>query len=97
MSTAKKRTPGAVAFKAFLTEKGLSQKAASLALKVTDVAIHEWVTGGRRPRSALRASIAIWTHGRVTADMWDAPNERRSAAAVQPFDDAPAEKPTGTG
>ena len=70
---------------AFLRRHEITQRAASVALGVTNPTIHDWVTGAKRPTAAHREAIAIWTSGAVPADAWLTDEERSAVRAARPF------------
>jgi|GEM_PF-3511842 len=90
----KRPTLGADLLQAFLRKHSLTQFAASVALKVSDPTIHDWVTGTKRPRTHHREAIAMWTNGEVPVSAWLRDDEREAMANVRPF--APAPESSGS-
>ena len=82
-------TRGATLLQAFLKKNGLTQLAASEALRVSDPTIHDWVQGTKRPRTHHREAIAVWTNGEVPTEAWLRDDERASMRSVQPFTPPP--------
>ena len=82
-------TRGATLLQAFLKKNGLTQLAASEALRVSDPTIHDWVQGTKRPRTHHREAIAVWTNGEVPTEAWLRDDERASMKSVQPFTPPP--------
>ena len=83
---AERHSDGSRGLRAFLEKHAISQRSAAEALGVTDPAVHDWVTGAKRPRAHHRVSIEVWTRGSVVAASWAFPEERAAARDVVPFD-----------
>lgn len=81
---ASKLTPGAVALADFLHQHQLTQAQCGVAIGVTDVAVHEWVTGAHRPRVEYREAIELWTNGHIPRSAWDTDADRAALANIKP-------------
>lgn len=77
--------PGAELLSLFLSDHGITQSACASALGVTGPAVHDWLTGRRRPSAPFRSAIELWTRKAVPASSWALPGESDPVASVRPF------------
>lgn len=82
---ATRHTDGSKALRQFIESNALTQQATAKALGVTDPAVHDWISGTKRPRPHHRAAIEKWTGGLVPASSWLLREEREATRNVVPF------------
>jgi len=83
--TAPTPTRGATKFDKFIEKRRISQETVAEALGVTSAAIYGWRKGIRKPRTAYRNAIAIWTSGAVPVASWGDDAERYVVSHVKPY------------
>ncbi len=88
---------GATLLRGFLDRNDVTQKAASIALDVSDPTINDWVNGAKRPRAHHRDAIAVWTRGEVPASAWLLEAEAEKMANVRPFERDESSRDLGAG
>jgi hypothetical protein len=79
-------TRGALEFKAFLAQHGLSLARAASSLKTKRTVLYYWIRGVQRPRPEARQQIERLTKGAVPSDWWFTAEELRDIADTQPFE-----------